>query len=94
MIYYKKHISQARSQGGCDAPPESGKRSTFGHKVGQKWDLCRKVDGGEAQKVHFLGSKGPLFFGGGGVLPPLDSILTTSEPKPLGKTLCATELAA
>ena len=53
----------ARGVRGCDAPPKSAKRSTFSHKVGQKWGFCRRVKGGEVQKVHFLGSKGPLFWG-------------------------------
>ena len=50
-------------------PPQkkSGKRSTFCHKVGQKWGFCRRVEGGEVQKVHFVGPKGPLL---GGSAPP------------------------
>ena len=39
---------------------KSTKRSTFSHKVAQKWGFCRRVKGGEGQKVHFLGPKGPL----------------------------------
>ena len=50
---------------------KSGKRSTFSHKVGQKWvfvgGLWGRGGGGEVQEVHFLGPKGPLF---GGPAPP------------------------
>ena len=53
----------ARGCGGCDAPPKSAKRSTFSHKVGQKWGFCRRVRGVRFKKVHFLGPKGPLFWG-------------------------------
>ena len=42
------------------APPKSAKRSTFSHKVGQKWGFCRRVRGVRFKKVHFLGPKGPL----------------------------------
>ena len=71
--------SQARSQGGgggaggATHPPKSTKRSTFSHKVDQKWGFCRRVKGGEVQKVHFLGLKGPLFW----VPHPPKSILAT-----------------
>ena len=41
---------------GCNAPPKSAKRSTFSHKMGQKWGFCRRVKGSEVQK-----SKYPLF---------------------------------
>ena len=51
-----------------NAPPKSAKRSTFSHKMGQKWGLCRRVKGGEVQKVHFLGPSGPFF---GGPAPPI-----------------------
>ena len=57
---------------GCDAPPKSAKRSTFSHKVGQKWGFCRRVRGVRFKKVHFLGPKDPLF---GGPAPPPKSIL-------------------
>ena len=57
-------------------PPKSAERSTFNHKMGQKWGFCRRVKGGEVQKVHFLCPKGPHF---GGPAPPLQkqSILAT-----------------
>ena len=53
---------------GYDAPPKSAKRSTFSHKVGQKWGFCRRVRGVRFKKIHFFGPKGPLF--GGPTLPP------------------------
>ena len=31
--------------------------------MGQKWGLCRRVKGGEVQKVHFLSPEGPPFWG-------------------------------
>ena len=70
LLLKNAHV-QARSQGGCggcDAPPpKSAKRSTFSHKMGQKWGFCRRVRGVRFKKVHFLGPKGPLF---GGPAPP------------------------
>ena len=57
-------------------PSKSAKRSTFSHKVGQKWGFCKRVKGDEVQKVHFLGPKGPHF----GV-PPLPSILAMGLDK-------------
>ena len=67
---------QARSQGGCDAPPppKSAKRSTFSHKVGQKWGFCRRVRGGEVQKSPLFGSKRSTF---SGFRTPQKSILAT-----------------
>ena len=54
----------ARGCGGCDAPPpQSAKRSTFSHKVGQKWGFCRRVRGGEVQKSPLFGSKRSTFGG-------------------------------
>ena len=59
--------NQARSQGGAGgamAPPKSAKRSTSGHKVGQKWGFCRRVyKGGEVQKSPLFGSKRSTFWG-------------------------------
>ena len=61
------------------APPKSGKRSTFGHKVGQKWGFVGGLRG--------WGSKSPLFgskrstFGGFHTSP--DSILATGLQQPL-----------
>ena len=60
---------QARSQGGAGGamhPPKSAKRSTFSHKMGQKWGFCRRVKGVRfkksslwVQKVHFFGVPHP-----------------------------------
>ena len=64
---------QARSQGGARGvtyPPKSAKRSTFSHQMGKKWGVCKRVKGGEVQKVHFLGPKGPHF--GGFCTPKID----------------------
>ena len=38
------------------APPKYAKRTTFSHKMGQKWGFCRRVKG-----VTGWGSKSPLF---------------------------------
>ena len=59
------HQNQARSQGGCrgcNAPPKSAKRSTFSHKVGQKWGFCRRVWGWGSESPLF-GSKRSTFWG-------------------------------
>ena len=61
-----KHALRPVARGGTMQPPKSAKRSTSVHKMGQKWGFCRRVKGGEVQKVHFLGPKCPLF----GVPPP------------------------
>ena len=55
---------QVRSQGECRGamhPPKSAKRSTFNHKMGQKWGVCKRVKGMRfrkftlwVQKVHIL----------------------------------------
>ena len=52
---------------GATHPLKSAKRSTFSHKMGKKWGICKRVKGGEVQKVNFLGPKGPHF---GGSAPP------------------------
>ena len=70
---------QARSQGGMQGamhPQKSAKRFTFSfsHQMGKKWGFCSRVEGDEAQKVHFSGPKGPLL----GVLDPPKSILATN----------------
>ena len=44
------------------APPICQKVHLFSHKMGHKWGVCVRV-GGEVQKVHFLGPKGPHFEG-------------------------------
>ena len=59
----KSHFTTFRPVArGCD--PKSAKRSTFTHKMGQKWRFCRRVKGGGVrfkkstfgvQKVHFWG---------------------------------------
>ena len=44
---------------GCDAPHKSAERSTFSHKVGQKWGFCRRVRGGEVQKSQLFEGSAP-----------------------------------
>ena len=54
-------VSRPVARGGgvrCN-PPKSAKRSTFSHKVGQKWGFCRRVRGVRFKKVHFLGVPHP-----------------------------------
>ena len=69
--------------GGATHHPKSPKRSTFSHKMGQKWVFCRRVKGDEVQKVHFLGPKGPLF---GGTAPPLNRSWLRAWNKQTNKT--------
>ena len=45
--------SSSKSKGGGMTHPKSAKRSTFSCKVDQKWSFCRRVKGGEVQKIHF-----------------------------------------
>ena len=47
-------FKQARSQG-VRRTAQSAKRSTFTHKMGKKWGVCKRVKGDEVQKVHFWG---------------------------------------
>ena len=58
IVYFKT----GPQPGGATHHPKSAKRSTFCHKVGQKWHFCRRVIGVRfkkstiwVQKVHFLG---------------------------------------
>ena len=46
---------------GCDAPPKSAKRSTFSHKMGQKWGFCSGVEGVRFKKFTFWIQKVPFF---------------------------------
>ena len=55
LVNWKWPLDQARrgAEGAMHPPPQSGKRSTFGHKVGKKWGFLGELRG--------WGSKSPLF---------------------------------
>ena len=64
--------------GGVMHHPKPAKRSTFSHKVDQKWGLCRRLEGVKFKKFTFWvqkGLKGQLFLGGGPTLPQILSWL-------------------
>ena len=56
-------LTQARSQGACggwDTPSNLAKGPLLATKWAKNWGFCRRVGGGEVQKVNFWGPKGPL----------------------------------
>ena len=48
---------------GCDALPKSSNRSTFSHKICQKWGFCRRVKGVWFKKSTFWVQKVQSTFG-------------------------------